>query len=264
MADCSQGKKGALLIGAVSLALCVNTLGGIAATPTTGLQAQITQAKLEIAKGNAAHALVILTQAKKQAKSTADNCLLRLLLGRAYASKAKSEVQSNPKLSNEDYIAAKLELRAAIRLGHGNAVASQANKFMVSDLPASVLMPKNGDGTEMIAARLGLRGMERGSGEASKPKIYEFSADWCEPCKLLKPVMDKIKYQYGDQIEVTVINVDDANNNEIVEQYDVSPVPTVIYMTPDSKVVGYSVGYSGEKNVQKELQKILPTPPTKG
>ena len=112
----------------------------------------------------------------------------------------------------------------------------------------------------MIASLLGLHGRDRGLGDSlSKPKVFEFYADWCEPCKLLKPVMDKAKADYGDQVEFVSYNVDDQKNAQFIDQYEVSPIPTIIFLTSDNQVVSYSIGFAGEKNVQKNLEKILPS-----
>jgi thiol-disulfide isomerase/thioredoxin len=225
---------------------------GWAATPAPNAQALVKQGKVELEKQNYDGAIGVLSKAAKELGTAPGSCECHLNLGKAICLKAKKTK------NNAGLLAAKKELRIAIRVGRGNVMSKQANDFMMANLPAELLTPKVGDGTEMIAAKLGLRGADRGVGGVTKPRIFEFYADWCEPCKLLEPVMAKIKTDYGDQIEVARINVDDKNNAEMMDQYDVSPIPTVIYLNPEGQVVGYSIGYAGEKTVQKEVQKLLP------
>lgn len=252
----SHSRKEVLASLALLVGLTVTLQGafvpGMAAPTAQSAQAQVAQGKAELAKGNVDNAIQILTSAAKILGETPGSCDCHLNLGKALVQKSKKAK------SNSHMLLAKKELRTAIRVGRGNAISKQANAFMMANLPSTMLSPKMGEGTELIAARLGLRSSDRGVGAAPKPRVFEFYADWCEPCKLLKPVIERVKEQYGDQVEVTAINVDDKTNAEMLEQYDVSPIPTVIFLNSDGQVVGYSIGFSGEKSVQKEMKKLLP------
>jgi thiol-disulfide isomerase/thioredoxin len=244
------------LLAGLSISLQALSPAGIAAptvpATTPSASALVKEGKAELAKNNVDKAIVVLSKAAKILGTKPGSCECHMNLGKALCMKAK-------KTKNQaDFVAAKKELRTAIRVGAGNAISKQANDYMMANMPKELLQPRSGEGTELIAAKLGLRTSDRGMSGSSKPRIFEFYADWCEPCKLLEPVMAKIKTEYGDQVEVTRINVDDKNNADMLEQYDVSPIPTVIYMNPDGQVVGYSIGYAGEKTVQKEVQKLLP------
>ncbi len=199
--------------------------------------------KTKLSQGKYAEAIKLLELAA-QTPEFKNNCDCHLCLGQAYC-------------SQKNYVKAKQELRMAIRLGKGSANAQKANQIMITKIPHSILKPKLGEGTQMIAALLGISGLDRGPGGA-KPKVFEFYADWCQPCKLLKPVLAKAKEQYAGQIEFVSYNVDDAKNEEFINQYEVSPIPTIIFLTSDNEVVGYSIGFSGEQVIVKELKKILP------
>ncbi len=55
--------------------------------------------------------------------------------------------------------------------------------------------------------------------------VKRFSAVWCGPCRQLAPVMNEIKGQFSN-VKFEEIDVD--TNPELVEQYNVVSVPTVI------------------------------------
>jgi thioredoxin 1 len=55
--------------------------------------------------------------------------------------------------------------------------------------------------------------------------VKKFSAVWCGPCRQLVPVMNEIKAQFSN-VKFEEIDVD--TNPELVEQYNVISVPTVI------------------------------------
>lgn len=219
------------------------TTGVLAAAPVSS---PLTQGKQKLAARDLTGAIKLLEQAVKQSPNSAE---AHLCLGKAYC-------------GLKQYDKARAQLRLAIRLGRGSAVAAQANQFMMSSIPAQYLKPRTGEGTELIASILGIRGMSRGIGDVNRPKVFEFYADWCEPCKQLKPVMEKIKQQYGSQVDFVSYDVDDANSAQFIDQYEVSPIPTIIFLSPDNKVVGYSIGFSGEKSVEKELKKVLSDSPS--
>jgi thioredoxin 1 len=61
----------------------------------------------------------------------------------------------------------------------------------------------------------------------SKPVLVDFHAEWCGPCKLLKPVLEQLKRRLGD--EVSIIKVDVDRNPAASAAYQVQAVPTLIF-----------------------------------
>lgn len=55
--------------------------------------------------------------------------------------------------------------------------------------------------------------------------LVDFYADWCGPCKMMSPVIDKIAEEV-DGVKVCKLNVDDAQ--EIAEQYGIMSIPTIM------------------------------------
>ena len=67
-------------------------------------------------------------------------------------------------------------------------------------------------------------------------KLLYFSADWCQPCKQLGPVMEKVS-QFAP---VQKINID--NNKKTAERYGVRNIPTVILIREDGIELARKVG----------------------
>ena len=61
-------------------------------------------------------------------------------------------------------------------------------------------------------------------GEA--PTLIDFSAEWCGPCKMMRPILDQVKATMGDQVRVFKIDVD--KNPSIASSYQVQGIPTLI------------------------------------
>ena len=230
----------------------------VAAQPViSSSNATYVKAKAALAKKSYKEAAKHFEAAMVEDKNLQRSCECRLNLGKSLCGIAKTLPAGAEQTTT--YKKGASELRKAIRVGRGSKNAIEANAVLMS-LPHSIIAPKTGDDTPMIAMANGIRGLDRGAGDASKPKILEFYASWCEPCKQLKPLMDKVKNQYGEQVEFISYNVDDPEVEKVVEDYEVSPIPTLIFLDPANQVVTYSVGYSGEAGLQKGLKKILTKP----
>ncbi len=68
--------------------------------------------------------------------------------------------------------------------------------------------------------------------------LIDFYADWCGPCKMLSPVLEKISKENQD-IEIVKVNVDESSN--LAQEYGVVNIPTMVFLK-DSEVSHVQVG----------------------
>jgi thioredoxin 1 len=167
------------------------------------------------------------------------SCEGHLLLGQVYC-----------KL--KQYKEAKDQLRLAIRYGHGSSNAQKANVEMMK-LPEDLIAPKTGAETQKLVPLLNLSSTQTGE---PKPTVIDFYATWCNPCQQLHAALEKAKTEYGDKINFVRIDVDDDKNQKLIDQYEVSPIPTVIYLNASGEVVSFSIGFSGQASINDEIKKI--------
>lgn len=58
--------------------------------------------------------------------------------------------------------------------------------------------------------------------------LFDLYADWCRPCKILSPILEKIAVEQLDKVSVYKINVD--NNPQIASAFNVSGIPLVVFV----------------------------------
>ena len=62
--------------------------------------------------------------------------------------------------------------------------------------------------------------------KSDKICLVDFYADWCGPCKMMSPVIDKIAEEMDGKIKVGKVNSDE--NMELVSNYEIMSIPTIM------------------------------------
>ena len=63
---------------------------------------------------------------------------------------------------------------------------------------------------------------------AQQPVLVDFSAVWCQPCKMLDPVVKQLAGEWEGKVKVVKIDADE--NPNLVMQYGVMGIPTLLFI----------------------------------
>jgi thioredoxin 1 len=85
-------------------------------------------------------------------------------------------------------------------------------------------------------------------------EIKKFEADWCDPCRMLKPTFTKLEEKFGSSVKFSYINVDEDQDTSA--QYGVRNIPLVV-IEKDGKEVERLVGVQSELTYENILNKLV-------
>jgi thioredoxin 1 len=90
--------------------------------------------------------------------------------------------------------------------------------------------------------------------DASTPVVVDFWAEWCQPCRLLSPTIDKIADEYGDKVKVGKVNIDQHQKTSL--DFKVTAIPTVLVIK-NGEVQEKFVGMTNEGDLKAAIDKHL-------
>jgi len=88
------------------------------------------------------------------------------------------------------------------------------------------------------------------------PTIVDFWAPWCNPCRAIAPVLEKLAKEYSGKLLVAKVNTDE--NPQWAQKYNIQGIPTMLFVAR-GKVIHRQVGALPEPMLREVVAQFVAT-----
>ena len=86
--------------------------------------------------------------------------------------------------------------------------------------------------------------------EADKKVLVDFWATWCNPCKMMHPVLEELDKEVGSDIKIVQLDID--KEPQLAAKFGVMSIPTFIVFEK-GKAIASSIGMQSKDSLKKLL-----------
>jgi thioredoxin 1 len=69
--------------------------------------------------------------------------------------------------------------------------------------------------------------------EGETPAIIDFYADWCGPCKIVAPILEELKEEYGDKLDIFKVNTEEQR--ELSSVFGIQSIPSLLFIPKEGQ-----------------------------
>lgn len=85
------------------------------------------------------------------------------------------------------------------------------------------------------------------------PVLVDFYADWCGPCRMLAPALDRLATEFSGKARIVKVNVD--QEPELAQKFNVSSIPALLFVA-DGQVLSLTAGAAPEAALRRALNQL--------
>lgn len=84
--------------------------------------------------------------------------------------------------------------------------------------------------------------------------VVDFFANWCGPCRMLSPILEEVKDELKDKVEIYKVNVDDEEN--LARQFGVMSIPCLFFFK-NGEMVEKQVGLVNKDILVSKIESLM-------
>ncbi len=93
--------------------------------------------------------------------------------------------------------------------------------------------------------------------EGDLPCIIDFYADWCQPCKMVAPILEELSEEYAGKLNIYKVNTE--QEQELAAAFGIRSIPSMLFVPADDKPQ-MSVGALPKDSIKKAMDEVLKIP----
>lgn len=90
--------------------------------------------------------------------------------------------------------------------------------------------------------------------EGDKPCMIDFYADWCQPCKIVAPILEELQDEY--QGKLNIYKVDTESERELAGIFGIQSIPSLLFVPKDGQPQ-MAMGALPKETFQKAIKDVL-------
>ena len=84
--------------------------------------------------------------------------------------------------------------------------------------------------------------------------VVDFFANWCGPCRMLSPILDEVKTDLGEKVEIYKVDVDEEEG--LAREFGVMSIPCVFFFK-NGEVVGKQIGLTSKDMLISKIEELM-------
>lgn len=90
--------------------------------------------------------------------------------------------------------------------------------------------------------------------EGARPAIIDFYADWCGPCKVVAPLLEELKEEYGDKLDIFKVNTEEQR--ELSSVFGIQSIPSLLFV-PQEGQPQMAMGALPKETFKQAISEVL-------
>jgi len=90
--------------------------------------------------------------------------------------------------------------------------------------------------------------------EGTLPAIVDFYADWCQPCKMVAPVLEDLAREYAGKIMIYKVNTEEEQ--ELASVFGIKSIPTILFIPREGQPQA-AMGALPKQTFEKAIKDVL-------